>query len=61
MRVQRNAERAVLCCSFCGRELALGETYWYISGWCLCQDCLPDFARAEYRGFECLRGREGAE
>ena len=61
MRVKWDAERAVVRCGFCGRELALGETYWLISGWCLCPDCLPDFARAEYRGFQCLRGEEGME
>ena len=39
----------------------LGEFYWYISGWFLCPDCLPDFARAEYQRFRLLRGEEDAE
>lgn len=62
MRVRRRAEEeAPLRCNFCGRELAPGEGYWYISGWFLCQDCLPDFARAEYRSFRRVRGEEGLE
>ncbi len=62
VRVCRSAEEeAPLHCSFCGRELPLGEFYWYISGWFLCPDCLPDFAQAEYQRFRLLRGEEGAE
>ena len=62
VRVCRSAkEEAPLHCSFCGRELPLGEFYWYISGWFLCPDCLPDFARAEYQRFRLLRGEEDAE
>ena len=45
-----------------GRELAAEEPYWLIGGWRLCPDCLPDFARAEYRSCLRLPGRkEGTE
>ena len=62
MRVRKALEEeAPPRCSFCGRELPLGEFYWYISGWFLCPDCLPDFARAEYQRFRLLRPFEGSE
>ena len=62
MQVRRTAEEeAPLRCSFCGGELAPGEPYWYISGWFLCPDCLPEYARAAYRSFRRLRGEEGLQ
>ena len=60
VRVRKALEEAPPRCSFCGRELALGSPYWYISGWYLCPDCLPDFAQAEYRSFRHFR-KEGME
>lgn len=48
-----------LFCSFCGAEIADGSQYWYINGFVLCEDCLPDFARADYRSCLCIHGEEG--
>ena len=62
MNTQRPMEETpALCCSFCGREIPPGRHYWYISGYVLCPGCLPDFARAEYRGYRRVRGREGMQ
>ena len=62
MRVKRNWEESPPRCGFCGRELAAEEPYWLIGGSRLCPDCLPDFARAEYRSCLRLPGRkEGTE
>ena len=46
-------------CTFCGAEIADRELYWYINGACICQLCLPEFARQEYHMHRCVRGREG--
>ena len=48
-----------LSCSFCGAEISVGETYWYINGFVLCGDCLPDFARMELAPCRETRGKEG--
>lgn len=45
-------------CSFCGQEIAPGEGYWYINGWTVCVDCLPNFAREDYRPFCHIQGEE---
>lgn len=47
-----------LCCSFCGTEIGLRETYWYINGHVLCQSCLPEFARQDYQNCRKTRGEE---
>jgi hypothetical protein len=49
-----------LCCSLCGREVACGAFYWYINGFTICQDCLAEFARRDYRPFRRMRGGEDA-
>ena len=45
-------------CSFCGTELAPGETYWHVNGSHICALCLPYFARQEYEPHQCVRGEE---
>ena len=47
-----------LFCTFCGAEIADRELYWYINGACVCQLCLPDFARQEYFMHRQIRGKE---
>ena len=44
-------------CSLCGAELYDGEEFYAVNGLAVCEDCLPDFARAEYRSFR-VTGRE---
>jgi predicted amidophosphoribosyltransferase len=50
----------ILVCSFCGTEIGRGEQYWYISGAVVCEACLPEFARQDYRCCRCVRGEEAA-
>ena len=44
-------------CSLCGAELYDGEAFYAINGLTVCEDCLPEFAREEYRSFR-VTGRE---
>jgi hypothetical protein len=48
----------LLRCTFCGAEIAAGETYWSINGAILCGECLPTYAREDYRTCSCVRGEE---
>lgn len=50
-----------LCCSFCGTEIGLGETYWYVNGSVICTACLPEFARQDYLACRQVRGEEGGQ
>jgi hypothetical protein len=50
---------ARLFCTFCGAEIAAGEPYWAVNGAVVCEACLPEFARQDYLGCRCVRGREG--
>lgn len=49
--------RCVTACSLCGRELYDGDEFYAVNGAAVCEDCLTDFAREEYRSFR-LSGRE---
>ena len=48
---------AVTACTLCGRELYDGDEFYAVNGAAVCEDCLADFAREEYRSFR-LSGRE---
>ncbi len=45
-------------CTLCGREIGLGEPYWIINGTVICEECLPEFARRDYRSCRVIRGEE---
>ncbi|MEG0780618.1 MAG: hypothetical protein RRY95_06150 [Oscillospiraceae bacterium] len=45
-------------CSLCGRRLGAGELYFSINGSVFCDDCLPDYARAEFLPFRHYCGEE---
>lgn len=47
-----------MLCSFCGREIALGEEYWCCNGQMGCAECLTVLARQELMPCRCIRGRE---
>ena len=47
----------VVRCSLCGGELYDGDEFYAVNGAAVCEDCLADFAREEYRSFR-LSGRE---
>ncbi len=47
-----------VACSLCGREVGLGEAYWTINGSRVCEECLPAFARMDYRNCRLVRGKE---
>lgn len=61
MKLNRARQPRRLCCSFCGAEIGLRETYWYINGNVLCRACLPEFARQDYLACRQVRGEEGRE
>ena len=44
-------------CAFCGAALYETDEFYAISGRVICEDCLPVFAREEFRSFR-LTGRE---
>ncbi len=44
-------------CRLCGREQYDGDEFYAVNGAAVCEDCLADFAREEYRSFR-LSGRE---
>ena len=52
--------RAVTACALCGRELYDGDEFYAVNGAAVCEDCLTDFAREEFRSFR-LSGREWRE
>ena len=47
----------VTVCAYCGCGLYETDMFYAINGHILCEDCLPTFAREEYRSFR-LTGRE---
>lgn len=47
----------VCCCGLCGSDLYDLDEFYVINSLIVCEDCLPDFAREEYRSFR-LTGRE---
>ena len=47
----------VTVCTLCGRELYDGDEFYAVNGAAVCEDCLADFVREEYRSFR-LSGRE---
>ena len=47
----------VTVCSLCGGALYDGDTFYAVNGLAVCEDCLPLFAREEYRSFR-VTGRE---
>ena len=54
----RRLGRHTLFCTLCGREITIGEDYWYCNGSCICSDCLSDFARAELAPYRQTHGKE---
>ena len=44
-------------CGRCGAALYDGDEFYAVNGCVVCEDCLPGFAREEYRSFR-LSGRE---
>ena len=44
-------------CGLCGRELYDGDAFYAVNGLAVCEECLPAFAREEYRAFR-VTGRE---
>lgn len=60
MRHQNHHARrqSILCCTFCGQEITLGEEYWACNGSCVCAACLPEFAQRELAPCRETRGKE---
>lgn len=48
---------AIAHCDRCGAALYDGDEFYAVNGCVVCEDCLPGFAREEYRSFR-LSGRE---
>ena len=57
----RRLRQVRVYCSMCGREIGLGEAYWFCSGSRICDDCLKDYARQELEPFREIRGEEGCQ
>ncbi|MCI6569236.1 hypothetical protein [Dysosmobacter sp. HCP28S3_G4] len=49
--------RRVLC-SLCGTEIGPGECCWVINGAVICGQCLPEYARQDYRPCRRIVGEE---
>ena len=55
---RRLTRHTYLFCTLCGREITMGEDYWYCNGNCVCAACLPEFARTELAPYQETRGKE---
>ena len=58
--IRSRFRRQILFCSFCGREIILGEDYWACNGSLVCAACLPEFARQELAPCRETHGKEAA-
>lgn len=55
----RFRRQTTLHCSLCGEEIVFDQEYWSCNGSCICEACLPDFARQEFLPCRERRGEEG--
>lgn len=49
---------AMTHCSLCDRELYEGDSYWYINGSTVCENCLDTFAKSEFAAHRQICGQE---